>query len=149
MSKIKIKNESVDAGNTAVVNLEHRLQLMHHSWRKTLLFRGVAQSFGVLIAVVVTACLMDLCFNFSFPIRFFLMCVVYLLVSLFTWTMWLKDYIQPFSLERMAWLLEKSFPELNEKLISSVEFSKTSTDHISLQLIAQVLALLIKKDFLR
>lgn len=120
-------------------NLEKKLKLMYICWRNVLFTRGIAQSFGCLITCVFIGCLIDMIFNLSFPFRLMLMVAIYTFVSVFTWFMWLKEYIEPFSLEHMAWLLEKTFPELNEKLISSVEFSKKTDEHISLQLIEKIL----------
>ena len=120
-------------------NLEKKLRSMYIYWRNVLFTRGIAQSFGCLIACVIIGCLLDKIFNLSFGSRLMLMTAIYAVLCAFTWIMWLKDYIKPFSLERMAWLLERTFPELNEKLISSVEFAKKADEHISLQLIGKVL----------
>jgi PA14 domain-containing protein len=120
-------------------NLQKKLRSMYVCWRNVLFTRGIAQSFGCLITCVIIACLLDMIFNLSFGLRLILMLGIYATVSVFTWFMWLKDYLESFSLERMAWLLEKTFPELNEKLISAVEFSKKTDEHISVQLIEKIL----------
>lgn len=112
---------------------------MYVCWRNVLFTRGIAQSFGFLIACVIVGCLLDMFFNLSFSLRLLLMLTIYTVVCAFTWFMWLKDYIEPFSLKRIAWLIEKSFPKLNEKLISSVEFSQKTDENISIQLIGKVM----------
>ena len=120
-------------------NLEQKLRSMYVCWRNVLFTRGIAQSCGVLLACVITGCFLDRLFNFSFQARLLLMLTIYIAVGVFTWFFWLKTYLKPFSSTRMAWLLEKTFPKLNEKLISSVEFSRDADRHISLQLIGKIL----------
>ena len=120
-------------------HLEKKLRSMYVCWRNVLFTRGIVQSFGFLITCIIAGCLLDMTFNLSFWFRLLLMLVIYIAVCAFTWLRWLKDYLEPFSPQRMAWIIERTFPKLNEKLISSVELSRKEDEHISLQLIGKVL----------
>ena len=45
------------------------------------------------------------------------------IILLYSWFSWLRRAVAPFSAERIAWLLEQADPDLEEKLISSVELT--------------------------
>lgn len=116
-----------------------RLREMHHHWRKSVLLRGAARSVLLSLVAIIAACLLDMVAQLNVTARIVLAGATYSGIALIFWHNWLRHWIRPFSPRRIAWILEETFPTLNEKLISSVELAETDDPHVSFAMIERVL----------
>jgi len=64
----------------------------------------------------------------------------YLSLAIAAWFLWWRPVLRPLSAEKIAWMIEESHPELNEKLISAVELEKEREGNVSRAMILQTIA---------
>ena len=117
-----------------------RLHELEHRWKQVAFVRAGGYVLLVTIAVLLVGSVLDYTLALAILQRRLLALGCYLAIFSFAWRFWLHPFLRPLSPEQIAWLLERTIPDFNEKLISAVELRDTKNDSISMALVQRVLA---------
>jgi len=119
--------------------LHSRLREMETRWKKIRFWRAAGLTFVLLIFGLSLGALVDYLFPLAIGHRRWMTLAIYGGVALFAFLKWWCPYKRSMPAEEIAWALEEKVPELDEKLISAVEFSGEQSEKISGEMIEHVL----------
>ncbi len=119
--------------------IESRIEEMRARWRKVVFTRGLAAAAAAAVVALALAAAVDYVFELEMAGRYGLALACYLGITLLVYWRWFFPYRKPLSREGMAWMLEDARPELNERLISSVELSGDPHVHMSSEMVERLL----------
>lgn len=132
-------NKNTSATTSETADLERRLDEFAARWQKIRLKHGAAQTVLLAIALIALAAVLDYILPFSITQRYIMTAFCYLGIATFAAFYWLIPSFMPVTPLRIAWLLEKRLPELNEKLISAVELEQVDAPQVSRDLILELI----------
>ncbi|MCH8513202.1 MAG: hypothetical protein LAT83_16335, partial [Kiritimatiellae bacterium] len=120
--------------------IEARLAIFAQRWRQLAFRRGAAITLTVAILAILLAAGVDAIAPLGLGQRQFLSLLTWGIIAATALLAWGLPVWLPVSPERMAWILEKQLPDLDERLISSVELARNQDEDISKEMILALLA---------
>ena len=121
------------------IRLAAQLTEMEQRWKLVQFAKSGGYALLLLLAALAASALLDYLLALSMVQRRLLSVACYGTVLSYAWFGWLRPFWRPLGPEALAWILEDTVPEFNEKLISAVEFAADEDNRTSLELIHHVL----------
>ncbi|MDP6507213.1 MAG: hypothetical protein QF886_26535, partial [Planctomycetota bacterium] len=116
------------------------LEKVRHKERRLRHARGAVFFLAFLILLTLAGAICDRFVPATEATRWLMAITAYVVTLLALYIIWLRKAVQKISYEEAAWIVEKNFDELDEKLISTVELSHQDSkeSHLSLAMIHAV-----------
>ncbi|MEM7393297.1 MAG: hypothetical protein AAF492_13215, partial [Verrucomicrobiota bacterium] len=119
--------------------LNAQLAVMEERWKKIRFWRAAGNTFILFLTALALGAVIDYFMPLTIGQRVVLTLLVYGSVAAYAFFGWWLPHRRPMPPEKIAWVLEDSVPDFNEKLISAVEFSDQKDGRISMDMINEVL----------
>lgn len=125
--------------NESRIKLAGQLSVMENRWKSVHFAVSAGYALVVLILALLAGAVIDYYIALSMIQRLLLTITCYSTVLSYAWFGWIHPYLTPLSPRKVAWMLESTVPDFNEKLISAVELADSHDAQISMELINSIL----------
>lgn len=125
---------------STATTLHESLQRFEQQWKQQQRRLGAGRFLLGALVLLLLAAGLDLLLAPEGGTRVMLSLGVYLALAGAAWVLWWHPVLRPLTAEKIAWMIEDSHPELNEKLISAVELEKERGGTVSRAMILQTIA---------
>jgi hypothetical protein len=120
--------------------LHEGLQRFEAQWKRLQRRLGAGRFLLAAVALLVLSAGLDALWSPEGMARTGLSLGFYASLGLAAWFLWARPLFRPLTPEKIAWMIEDIHPELNEKLISAVEFEKERGGSMSRAMILRTIA---------
>lgn len=120
--------------------LHEGLNRFELKWKQQQRRLGAGRFLLAAVVLLLVAAFVDLVMTPEGAARAGLSLLFYASLAAAAWFLWARPVLRPLSAEKIAWMIEDTHPELNEKLISAVELEKEREGTVSRAMILQTIA---------
>ncbi|MBF0198589.1 MAG: hypothetical protein HQL32_12805, partial [Planctomycetes bacterium] len=129
----------MEAQEENTYDLEGRMRLLGKRMRKVQCTQALLISIPLTLGLITCACALDYCTSLDYEQRQWLSSLTYALCLLSFLYLYARAKFKRYDLVDIAWAVEKHTPQLDERLISSVEFKSMKDNTFSEEMIERVL----------